>query len=249
MDPKLTAFAIARVRADEGRLPPAARLFDDPYGHLFDDAQVDVDPVFEAIPFFREHVRLRTRFIDDCVREAVQGGTRQVVIVGAGFDCRALRMPELAAASARVVEIDHEAQLREKKERLDRAGVTVPPFARAVAADLSAEDPAPLSRGLREAGIRGDAPTLWICEGLLGYLAAASIDRLAAVTRELSGRGSALVANHHVYTWSSEVIVEKLGRAGWKAGPGPAFRELHARWIGGDGTAGSELFGFVVARA
>src|SRR5581483_5226874 len=39
---------------------------------------------------------LRTAAIDAAVREALANGTKQVVILGAGFDGRAWRMPELS---------------------------------------------------------------------------------------------------------------------------------------------------------
>ncbi|HEY2370442.1 MAG TPA: class I SAM-dependent methyltransferase [Polyangiaceae bacterium] len=55
-------------------------------------------------PVLRDGVRLRTRYIDDALREAVKGGFDQFVLLGAGFDARALRMPELAPK--RVFEID-----------------------------------------------------------------------------------------------------------------------------------------------
>jgi len=37
-----------------------------------------------------------TRFIDDAVREGIATGLRQLVILGAGFDMRGLRMREVA---------------------------------------------------------------------------------------------------------------------------------------------------------
>lgn len=248
MDPKLTAFAIARIRAQEGQRQSEDRLFSDPYACLFDDPQVDVDPVFAAIPFFLEQVRIRTRYIDECVREALSTGTRHIVLLGAGFDCRALRMPEIDAAGALVIEIDHGEQLRAKKDRLAAAQVTVPSFVQFAPADLSSLDEAGLSDVFRRAGIAEDSPVLWVCEGLLGYLSQPTIARLAAATRALSGPGSVLVANHFVHTWSSEMLVDLFGKAGWAAEPGPSFHELHARWIGSEVPAGSDLFAFIVAR-
>jgi hypothetical protein len=109
----------------EGERPSNERLFDDPYATLFDDARLDVQQIFEMVPFFVEHVRIRTRFIDDTVREAVARGVRDVVLIGAGFDTRALRMPELGAP-VRVIEMDHAEQIAEKKRRFAAAGITVP---------------------------------------------------------------------------------------------------------------------------
>ena len=55
----------------------------------------------------------RTVAIDAAVREH---GATQVVVLGAGLDARAWRMPELAGAT--VVEVDHPASQRDKQRRL-----------------------------------------------------------------------------------------------------------------------------------
>src|SRR5262245_57489514 len=64
---------------------------------------------------------LRTSTIDAAVRAAVASGTRQVVILGAGFDGRAWRMQELAGI--RVFEVDHPATQAAKRSHLG----TLPP--------------------------------------------------------------------------------------------------------------------------
>ena len=64
----------------------------------------------------------RTRFIDDVVRAEVERGVSQLVILGAGYDSRAHRLPELA--SARVYEVDRADTQAEKRRRIDAvAGV------------------------------------------------------------------------------------------------------------------------------
>ncbi|NIQ51934.1 MAG: SAM-dependent methyltransferase, partial [Gammaproteobacteria bacterium] len=46
----------------------------------------------------------RTRYIDDALREALEAGARQVVVLGAGFDTRAYRLDGMDAAA--VFEVD-----------------------------------------------------------------------------------------------------------------------------------------------
>src|SRR5262245_51857837 len=58
---------------------------------------------------------LRTLAIDAPVREAVAGGARQVVILGAGLDGRAFRMAELAAVD--LFEVDHPDSQAPKRQR------------------------------------------------------------------------------------------------------------------------------------
>src|SRR5262245_49744388 len=108
-----TAAAIARVRSWERELPEGERLFDDPYAHLFADGAAADEAValFLSAPLFRCHIRLRTRFIDDAVRAALADDVKQIVNLGAGFDCRALRLTEIPAAGAQVYEVDFASQL------------------------------------------------------------------------------------------------------------------------------------------
>lgn len=124
-----TAFSIAIVRAKEAERPEAERLFDDPYARLFSAAGAHVAEStqrFLDLPLFHEQVRLRTRFIDDAVREGLKAGLDQIVLLGAGFDARGLRMPEIAARRAFVYEIDTAEQLARKRRVLATAGVKVP---------------------------------------------------------------------------------------------------------------------------
>ena len=58
------------------------------------------------------------------VRGAVAAGVGQVVLLGAGFDCRALRLAELEAAT--VFEVDFPDQLASKRAVLEEAGVALP---------------------------------------------------------------------------------------------------------------------------
>jgi hypothetical protein len=81
-----TPFSIAVVRAEEGALPANERLFVDPYASAFAAAGAhcaESTQRFLDLPFFRDGIRIRTRFIDDCVRESLAAGLDQVVLLGA----------------------------------------------------------------------------------------------------------------------------------------------------------------------
>lgn len=72
-----TAFSIAAVRAEEATLPVSERLFEDRYASLFaaEGAHVaESTQRYLALPFFRDGIRLRTRFIDDVVEARVRAG-------------------------------------------------------------------------------------------------------------------------------------------------------------------------------
>jgi methyltransferase (TIGR00027 family) len=244
MDARHTAAAIARLRKREGMRPTGERLFEDPYATLFDDTSLDVRQLFDLVPFFEEHIRLRTRFYDDAVREAVANGVGVLVLLGAGFDTRALRMPELR--DVRVVEVDHEDQIASKKQRLAEANVALPANLSFTAADLMS--PGALSLALDGAGVHGSTRTLWICEGLFGYLSLAAVTEIATVTAKLSAPGSTLVANHGIRSWSPEVLATTFTAASWRVGTPPSYEELHRRWLGPDVKPGWEEFAVMVAR-
>jgi methyltransferase (TIGR00027 family) len=245
LTPTKTASAIARARADEAHLPEEQRLFDDPFARHFDDIHADVQEVFDTIPFFREQIRLRTRYLDDCVRAALTAGTRQIVLLGAGFDMRAARMPEIADAGAVVVEVDHAEQLAAKRQRLSEVGLELPAPVRHAPADLMGE-PAALEGALRSAGI-GGAPVLWVAEGLFGYLSGDALARMAEVAARLSAPGSLLVGNYFIGAFTLPTLVELIGPTGWTVEAGPGFDALHRSHIGPDVPPGSEAFQFLRA--
>lgn len=235
-----TAAPIANVRAAEGERPESERLFVDPYARLFADGASEAAAFFAVIPFFEQHVRLRTRFIDDAVRRALAAGLRDIVLVGAGFDCRGMRLPEIAAANARVIEVDHGEQLDEKRRRLASAQVEVPPHVVPAPADLRI--PGELERALGQAGVPERGRVLWVCEGLFGYLSPEALGALAGATGKLSGVGSRLVANFSGASLLPEFVSGVFANAGWRVLPTPSFAELHETYLGAAPPAGHEAF-------
>jgi methyltransferase (TIGR00027 family) len=190
-----TAYSIAVVRAEESA--QAVPLFDDPYARLFAAEGAHAEEAtqrFLTLPNFRDAVRLRTRYIDDFVRDGLARGLRQVVLLGAGFDARGLRMPEIAGA--RVYEVDFAEQLARKRAILEKAGVVVPERIAYVACDFA--DPSfdrPLAEGLEAAGFRRGAGALFVWEGVIGYIDQATMDRSLAFMAREGGKGSGVVFN------------------------------------------------------
>jgi methyltransferase (TIGR00027 family) len=119
-----TAYSIAFIRSEEADRPPEQRLFDDPYAKLFaaEGAHAaEGTQRYLALSFFRDGIRLRTRFIDDVLRKGLDDGVDQVVLLGAGFDARGLRMP--ASHRATVYEVDVPALLERKRAILASADI------------------------------------------------------------------------------------------------------------------------------
>jgi len=245
LNPRHTAAPIARIRALEGERPPGERLFTDPYAYLFDDASVEVTSMFEQVPFFVQHVRLRTRYIDDGIRSAVEAGVRTIVTIGAGFDSRALRMTEIGDAGARVVEIDHADQIAAKKAILAEARVSVPAHLTFAPADLAL--PGALASALGAAGVEEGARVHFLCEGLFGYLSPDACRELAEQTGRFAGDGSSLVGNYFLPVWTVEALEKTFDSSAWKVRSGPLFDELYRTHLAGEPPPGGDQFTFLNA--
>lgn len=176
-----TAFSIAVVRAEEGSRPRGEQLFVDPYAQAFVAAGVhaaESTQRFLDLPFFRDGVRLRTRFLDDCVREGLAAGLDQLVLLGAGFDARGLRMSEIVSRGARVFEVDTPFQMDRKRSALASAGVELPAHVVYVPFDFDTTDLASeLGDALEMAGFEPGAGAMFVWEGVIGYIDDAAIDR------------------------------------------------------------------------
>jgi methyltransferase (TIGR00027 family) len=139
-----------------------------------------------------QHVALRTRAIDDALREGILRGAAQVIVLGAGLDSRAERLDELAGA--RVFEVDHPSSQRYKLERLAKAGAR--PRARAVervAIDFERDR---LDLALRSAGLDPDEKSFWIWEGVTVYLTPDAIRETLRAVGELAAPGSRLAVTY-----------------------------------------------------
>ena len=94
----------------------------------------------------------------------------QVVILGAGFDCRAYRLPGLRGVS--VFEVDHPDTLASKRSVLERASVASS-HVRFVPTDFNQRD---LPLAMASAGYRESARTFFLWEGVTNYLSEAAVD-------------------------------------------------------------------------
>ncbi len=130
----------------------------------------------------------RTRFFDERVLAALSAGIRQVVILGAGYDDRALRF---RSPGARFFEIDHPATQADKRRRL-RAVQASPDEPILVPADFRHDDVAAV---LQASGHNAGQPTLFLCEGLLVYLDGSACVGLLSAARAVAAEGSELAAS------------------------------------------------------
>lgn len=189
-----TAVAVAHWRATEsGR---SDRLFDDRWAKHFVAASGWSPPSPHEITGEDDMrgadsgawVVVRTCFIDRAITEAVETHQcRQVVVLGAGLDARALRLHW--PTGTRLFEIDTGSVLQFKQNVLDAIGAGTPPCQRTVIeADLLSQWP----HALQQAGFDTNVKTVWVAEGLLMYFTAEQNDTLLASISDLSAVGSKL---------------------------------------------------------
>lgn len=203
----LTAKAAAASRAIEAERPPGERLFFDPYADLFAGkegreflAKIGSNAPGQSVS------PLRTRYTDDHLRERLAAGVLQVVILGAGYDARALRMDELRQG-VRVFEVDHPATSHQKRQRVKEILGELPGHVAYIEADFLREDLDETGEKLQANGYETDKPTAFIMEGLVGYLNAEAVDRLLRFIASFAGPGSSLIFDYTDVEKSTERFV------------------------------------------
>lgn len=234
-----TAFSIAIVRAEEGSRPEGERLFTDPYASAFAAAgahAAESTQRFLELPFFRDGVRLRTRFLDDCVRHALAAGLDQVVLLGAGFDMRGLRMTEIEARRATVFEVDTPYQLDRKRRALAGAGVKLPARIVHVPFDFdTSELDGELEGALEVAGFRLRGGAIFVWEGVIGYIDDAAVDQSLRFMASAGGPRSRVaftfVDESHVGIESMATRTKRCGFASFEAVAGD---DLWRRYLPGE---------------
>jgi len=139
-----------------------------------------------------EYVIARTKYIDQVFSDAVDEGFEQVLIFGAGFDTRSIRLlPQ--DSTVRVFEVDAEITQQAKLGRLDEVGVPIPDNTTYVAIDFLRDDP---EERLLANGFQPGRRCLFILEGLLMYLDGDAVDNTFHLMHELSGAGSRVVFDY-----------------------------------------------------
>jgi methyltransferase (TIGR00027 family) len=131
---------------------------------------------------------VRTRFYDQFFADATTGGIRQAVILAAGLDARAYRLPWPNGTV--VYEVDMPDVIEFKTSTLNKLGAKPTAQRRTVAVDLRVD----WAAALQAAGFDPDAAAAWSAEGLLIYLPPEAQDALFDRITELSAPGSRLAS-------------------------------------------------------
>ena len=145
----------------------------------------------------------RTRFIDDSLRAALEQDLRQVVILGAGFDSRAYRIPGIERA--RVFEVDHPDTQAWKQERLREIQGTLPAHVTFVPIDFDRQR---LEDAMAAQGFRTGTKTFFVWEGVTQYITAEAVDATFRYVSQAAGAGSEVV-----FTYIHRGIIDGYARS------------------------------------
>jgi methyltransferase (TIGR00027 family) len=197
-----TAEYMAFFRALESARPAGRRIIHDPFASAFVSPPLRravrlsrlglIGPMVRRfadrrLPGARTSAIARTRLIDDILLARLPERPRQVVLLGAGFDCRAYRLPLPDATT--VFEVDHPSTQAVKIARLRSALPTIPKHVRFVGIDFNRES---LPEVLRAAGFDPSQLSFFVWEGVSHYLTQEAVDKVLKVVATC-GRGSLLI--------------------------------------------------------
>jgi methyltransferase (TIGR00027 family) len=139
-----------------------------------------------------EYTIARTKYIDAVFSEALAEGFEQILIFGAGFDTRALRLGA-GDGNTRTFELDAPMTQQAKLGQYARRGLAIPPNVEFISIDFDTEA---LSDKLEQAGFIPSTRSLFLLEGLLMYLRAESVGETFAVIDRLAGERSEVVFDY-----------------------------------------------------
>jgi methyltransferase (TIGR00027 family) len=220
--PSATAYRVAMRRAAHQMLDNP-KVLDDPIAvRIIGErgaAELRADPGRQQgriARSVRAFMAARSRFAEDELARAVERGVRQYVILGAGLDTFAYRVPE-AWHDLRVFEVDFPATQEWKRRRLEAAGIAAPAAVSYVPVDFEKQG---LAEELARAGLDASAGAFFSWLGVTMYLAKESIVstlRFIAATSRIHGQPGGGVAFDYTVPraslkWMERIALDVLSR-------------------------------------
>ncbi len=207
---------MALFRLLESSYPSRSRLFLDPDATLFLTegrkwlARVAGLPagrrlaeclLDRAAPGARVAGIARTKWIDDEATAALKAAP-QLVLLGAGFDMRAVRLPQ--AAQALTFELDHPQTSSAKQAALKSVQPRLPERVRYIGVDFNRQS---IREVLLSAGFDTSRSACWIWEGVTNYLTGEAVDGALRQIAETSAGGSILL-----FTYVERAVLDDPSR-------------------------------------
>ncbi len=197
----LTAEIVCYFRAVERHRPPAERVLDYPYDERFLSRRwqrVAASPVARAallpsvaigVGGLQSFIAARHRCMDDRLAAFLASGGEQVVILGAGYDTRALRFAD-ALAGRPIFEVDFPATQAQKKRLVHKRIPEAAALTTYLPVDFEHDR---LEDALAASPIGRGARTFFVWEGVVMYLTPETVRGTLAALRAVGGPGSELV--------------------------------------------------------
>jgi methyltransferase (TIGR00027 family) len=235
--PSRTAEHNALFRAIEYTRPPEDRIVRDSIAQSFLTAPfrfvawLSRNPVCSALlcryidyrwPGSRTSLIARTRLIDEYVTSGVTAGIPQIVILGAGFDSRAYRIP--GAGRARFFEVDHPNTSAVKRDHIRRVFGALPQHVSYVEMDFRGDQ---IRYSLESAGFNPLKRSLFLWEGVSNYLTEGAVKSTLSFIGSL-GQGTALV-----FTYVDEAVLHDPGSFAGGSEVQKTFARLKEPWTFG----------------
>ncbi len=139
-----------------------------------------------------EYVSVRTKVIDEIFLQALEDRFTQIVLLGAGFDTRALRFAE-RNHGAKIFELDVATTQEPKLAIYRKKRLNLPPELIFTAIDFDRQE---ILDVLIRSGYQDGGKTLFLWEGVSMYLSAQAVDRTLAFIREHAAPGSQIVFDY-----------------------------------------------------
>jgi methyltransferase (TIGR00027 family) len=199
-----TAEVTAIFRATESIRPIQVRLLRDKYATKFLRPSLQIILKFRCLALSLLWLMIdrrfpgasitavtRIRFVDDCLKNGINDGVEQIVILGAGYDSRAYRFGELQ--NKMVFEVDHPNTQKLKINKILHIFNKLPENVFYVPVDFEKDN---FVLKLVEAGYRKDKKTLFIWEAVSKYLTQNAVNELLSAVSSNSCKGSSIVFDY-----------------------------------------------------
>lgn len=146
----------------------------------------------KKVPGTYEYVVARTKFFDWLFRDALEDNIPQIVLLGAGYDTRAIRFRD-SIQQTRVFELDAPFSQREKRRYLQKQSIDLPSQLCFAPIDFGKQS---LEQALLGAGYDRTKKSFFLWEGVTYYLTEETVRGTLRFIKENSGPGSTVAFDY-----------------------------------------------------
>jgi methyltransferase (TIGR00027 family) len=132
---------------------------------------------------------LREKYIDSIIEKSIAKGCRQLVLLGAGFDTRYFRLPEIRKESVRTFETDLPSTIKEKANVLCARLGRLPPGLILIPLDFNTQE----LETIKDYGFDNRLRTTFVWQGVCYYLPKDTVGSVLRFVKSNMAPGSMLV--------------------------------------------------------